>query len=103
MTGGRFALGWKGTLRSISAASRRAEREARRRQRELETQRRQLEKMQEMERAIYEVEEYENHIDLLLSVHKECSDVWDWEAIQSSEPPAEPTKSHSHKEAARAR
>lgn len=96
-------MGWKGALRSLAAESRRAEREARRRQRELERQRKQLEKMQELERAIYEVQEYENHIDLLLSVHKECSDAWDWEVIQSSEPPVKPVESQSHAEAARAR
>jgi hypothetical protein len=49
---------------------RRAERDAQRRQRELEKQRKQLEKMQELERAAYEVQVYENHIDLMLSVHK---------------------------------
>jgi len=80
-------MGWKGTLRSIRAAQRRAEREAQRRRRELERQRKQLEKMRELERAAYEVQVYENYIDLLLSVHKEGSDVWDWEAIRSSELP----------------
>ena len=95
-------MGWKGTLRSISAASRRAEREARRRQRELERQRKQIEKMQELERAAYEVQDYENHVDLLLSVHRESSDAWDWEAIQSSEPPVKPTTSHTREETARA-
>ena len=96
-------MGWKGTLRSISAEMRRAEREAQRRRRELERQQNQLEKMQELERALYEVEEYENRIDLLQSVHKECSDTWDWDAIQSSDPPVKPTKSHKNEEAARAR
>jgi len=95
-------MGWKGTLRSIEAASRRAERDAQRRRRELERQRKQLEKMQELERAAYEVEVYENHIDLLLSVHKECSASWDWEAIKSTAPPAEPEKTHTHKELAQA-
>jgi hypothetical protein len=88
---------------SLAAAVRRYEREARRRQRELEKQRKQLEKMQELQRATYEVQVYENHIDLLLSVHKECSDTWDWEAIQSSEPPIKPTKSQVHEELAKAR
>jgi hypothetical protein len=87
---------------SLAAAARRYEREARRRQRELEKQRKQLEKMQELQRAIYEVQVYENHIDLLLSVHKECSDTWDWKAIQSSEPPIKPTKSQAYEEHAKA-
>jgi hypothetical protein len=95
-------MGWKGTLRSIEAAQRRSEREAQRRRRELERQRKQLEKMEELQRAAYEVQVYENYIDVLLSVHKECSGVWDWEAIRCSEPPTEPTKSSTHEEAAQA-
>ncbi|MBU0493410.1 MAG: hypothetical protein KKA73_12445 [Chloroflexi bacterium] len=95
-------MGWKGTLRSMEAASRRSERDAQRRRRELERQRKQLERMQGLERAAYEVEVYENHIDLLLSVHKECSDPWNWEAIKSAVPPAEPGKTHTHEELAQA-
>lgn len=93
-------MGWKGTVRSINAAHRKYEREAQRRQRELERQQQQLEKMQEIERTAYEVKVYENYIDLLLSVHKECGDLWDWEIIQSSEPPIKPAKSHKNEELA---
>ena len=96
-------MGWKGALRSIQAEMRRAERDAQRRQRELEKQRKQLEKMQELERAAYEVQVYENHIDLMLSVHKECSNTWDWEKIRSTEPPIKPTKSNIHEELAKAK
>ncbi len=96
-------MGWKGTVRSINAAHRKYEREAQRRQRELERQQKQLEKMQEIERAAYEVNVYDNYIDLLLSVHKECSDVWDWRTIQSSEPPVSPTKSHKKEELAQSK
>ncbi|MBP2031017.1 hypothetical protein J2755_001965 [Methanohalophilus levihalophilus] len=94
-------MGWKGTVRSINAAHRSYEREAQRRQRELDRQRKQFEKMQEIERVAYEVNVYENYIDLLLSVHKECSDVWDWSAIQSSQPPSSPEKSHTNEELAK--
>jgi len=96
-------MGWKGTLRSMQAAQRRAEREAQRRRRELERQRKQLEKMQELERAAYEFQVHENYIALLLSVHKECSGAWDWEAIESSEPPDKPPKSYAHEESAQVR
>lgn len=95
-------MGWKRTLRSIEATGRRAERDAQRRRRELERQRKQLERMQELERAAYEVDVYENYIDLLLSVHKECSNPWNWEAIKSAAPPAEPERTHSHEELAQA-
>ena len=96
-------MGWKGTVRSINAAHRQYEREAQRRQRELERQRKQLEKMQELERAAYEVQVYENHIDLLISVHKEYSDLWDWEIIRTTESPIKPEKSHNNEELAQAK
>lgn len=96
-------MGWKGALRSMAAAQRRAEREARRRQRELERQREQLEKMQELEQAAFEVQVYENYVDLLRSVHKECGDDWDWEAIGSSDAPDRPIREQTHEESARSR
>ena len=96
-------MGLKGTVRSINAAHRKYEREEQRRKRELERQQQQLEKMQELERAAYEVQVYENYIDLLLSVHKECSDLWDWGIIQSSEPPIKPAKSHNNEKLAQAK
>lgn len=85
-------MGWKGTVRSIGAAVRAAERDAKRRQRELEKQRKQYEKMQELEQAAYEVEVYENHIEVIQSVHKECSDPIDWKAIATSKEPIKPKK-----------
>ena len=83
-------MGWKGTVRSIGAAVRAAERDSKRRQRELEKQRKQYGKMQELEQAAYEVEVYENHIDLIQSVHKERSDPIDWRAIANSSEPERP-------------
>lgn len=84
-------MGWKGAVRSIAAANRADQREAKRRQRELERQDRQYQKMQELEQAAYEVEVYENHIDLLLSVHTECSAVTDWNKVASASAPLEPS------------
>lgn len=83
-------MGWKGAVRSIGAACRAAEREAKRRQRELDRQRKQYEKMQELEQAAYEVEVYQNHIDLLQSVHKECCSPVDWKAIAAASEPEKP-------------
>lgn len=65
-------MGWRGILRDIQAASRRAEREAYRRRRALEERRRYLDRMEEYERVAYEVELYNNQIELLVSVHKAC-------------------------------
>jgi hypothetical protein len=94
-------MGWKGTLRSMQAAARQIERDAQRRRRELEKQRKQLEKMHELERAAYQVEVYENQIDVLLSVHKECSALLDWRAMSRAAPPVEPEMMHLHEESAR--
>ena len=64
-------MGWKGTVRSIGAAARRHEREAQRRQRELEKQKKLYAKMEAMEQAAHEVAVYENHIEMIQSIHKE--------------------------------
>lgn len=67
-------MGWKGAVRSLQASARRAERNAHRRQRELEKQQKEYAKMEALEQAAYEVDVYENHIDILLSMHKECAE-----------------------------
>jgi hypothetical protein len=83
-------MGYKSVLRSVSAAQKRQEREAKRHQRELEKQRKQLVKMQQFEQARFEVEEFENYIEVITSVHKECGSTWDWEAIRNRPAPKEP-------------
>lgn len=93
-------MGWKGTMRSISAAQRQYEREAQRQRRELQKQQQKLAKMQELEKSAYEVQLHENYISSLLSVHKNCSDIWDWKLILLSELPIAPTKFHSHENSA---
>lgn len=94
-------MGWKGTVRSIGSAYRATQRESQRRQRELERQRKQYEKMQELEQAAYDVEVYENHIQVLLSVHKECGDSVDWQSMASVQPPSEPARSRKNEKRAR--
>ena len=94
-------MGWKGTVRSIGAAVRAAERDAKRRQRELEKQQKHYEKMQELEQAAYEVEVYENHIEIIQSVHTERSDPIDWKNIATSQEPKKPENSKKHEKAAR--
>jgi len=94
-------MGWKGTVRSIGAAVRAAERDAKRRQRELEKQKKQYEKMQELEQAEYEVEVHENEIEIIQSIHKECSARIDWEKISKSVEPKTPINLKSNEESAR--
>jgi len=94
-------MGWKGTVRSIGAAVRAAERDAKRRQKELERKHKQYAKMQELEQAAYEVDVYDNHIEVIQSTHKECSSVVDWADIASSKQPKEPKKKNHREEKAR--
>lgn len=94
-------MGWKGTVRSIGAAVRAAERDAKRRQRELEKRQKQYAKMQELEQAEYEVDEYENHIEVIQSLHKECCDRVDWEYIAGSSEPKKPKNTKACESAAR--
>jgi hypothetical protein len=93
-------MGLKGTIRTIQAAQRRAERDAKRQQRELEGRRRQFEKMEELERATYEVQVYENHLEILTSMHKEYGETWEWKSIKSSYPPPEPKRDDANERAA---
>jgi hypothetical protein len=96
-------MGWKGTVRSIGAAARAAERDAKRRQRELERQQKQYEKMQELEQAAYEVEVFENHIEIIQSVHKDCSETIDWKRISSSKELKKPENLKKHEKDARSK
>lgn len=79
-------------LRSMAASARRAERESLRNQREYQKHLVQQAKFQAIEEAELEVEEYENRIELLKSMHTDCSDSWDWQKIKESTPPPRPTK-----------
>lgn len=83
-------MGWKGTVRSISAAAKRADRHAKKRQREIEKRQKQYAKMQELEQAAYEVEVFENHIEIVQSMHKECGDEINWSQIVLSNEPSKP-------------
>lgn len=94
-------MGWKGTVRSIGSAVRAAERDAKKRQRDLERQKKQYKKMQELEQAAYEVEVYENHIEVIQSIHKECNPTIDWNKIALSKQPVEPQKSNHNEAEAR--
>jgi hypothetical protein len=93
-------MGWKGTVRSLQASARRAERNANRRQRELEKRQKEYSKMEALEQAAYEVEVYENHIEVLLSMHKECAEPVKWKRLLSNPEPRQPQKSGALEQAA---
>jgi hypothetical protein len=89
-------MAWTGTFREMEAAQRRRERDAQKRQRELERQNKEQAKLSAMEQARLEVEIYENRLDVLLSVHKEQGEIWDWVALAASLPPPCPQKNSYH-------
>lgn len=95
-------MGWRGLMRSWEASGRRAQRERirrhnsqerdeRRHRRELEVRAREFQKQTELQQAAFEVEEYENHLRLIGSIHRDCSPPFDWHAAYIAQPPAQPT------------
>ncbi len=89
-------MSWRGTIRAIQAAERRAQRDAQRRFKELQRRTKEQAKLSALEHARLEVETYENRIDVLLSIHKEQGDQWNWEQILNTPPPAEPGRSNRY-------
>lgn len=89
------------TWRQIEAAERRQHREAQKRQRELERRAKEQAKQSAEEQARLEVETYENRLEVLLSVHKEHTDPWDWAALAASLPPPSPENRFDHEQRAR--
>lgn len=67
------------------------EREAVRRHRELQKYQKEQAKQSEYARAANEVKEFEIYLELLVSLHKERGEVWQWERIAASHPPTAPS------------
>jgi hypothetical protein len=57
------------------------------RQAELNRMQKEREKLQELEQNRLEVESFENRLEMIKSIHKECDDFVDWQVIQDTEPP----------------
>lgn len=90
-------MGYQATIRAMQAAERRQQRDAQKRMRELERQAKEQAKLSAVEQARLEVETFENRLEILLSVHKEQGETWDWTEIAASLPPPCPQK-HSRSE-----
>lgn len=88
-------------LRSYSAAVRRAEREQQRRAREAAKRFKEQQKMQAIGDASQAVSDYNYYIDVLQSVHKNCTDTVSWEAIKAESKPEEPEISNTFEMIAR--
>ena len=94
-------MGYKATIRAMQAAERRQQRDAQRRLRELERQAKEQAKLSAIEQARLEVETFENQLEVLLSVHKEHGETWDWTAVAASLPPPPPKRSSRNEQRAR--
>lgn len=86
----------------MEAASRRAERESQRRYHQLQRDEKQRAKMEARQQAAYEVELFENQLERLTSVHKESPEVWDWNSIHNTPPPAAPERASAREATATA-
>ena len=75
-------------LYSTSTSSSRTYKSAAQQNRQaLARQQKEIAKQEELERARYEVQVYENKIELLHSIHKECDDQFDWYEISRAKHP----------------
>lgn len=83
-------------IRAYEAAQRRQQRDAQKRLRELERQAKEQAKLSAVERAKLEVETYEGGLEVLLSVHKEQGEDWDWMKLVTALPPHSPQKYTRH-------
>jgi len=75
----------------LEAAQRREERESKKRQKEFERQLKSAAKWSALEQAQLEVGANQGAIEVLLSMHKEEPDKWDWGALAYALPPHRPT------------
>ncbi len=78
-------MGWKGTVRSVSAAMRAAERESQRHHK-------QMMKEQMIDDAADAVESWQDYIHDLVSIHANPADDVDWTAIAHKAEPVKPQK-----------
>ena len=92
---------WASIRRATEAAERRQSRDALKRQRELERRHKEQAKLTAAEQARLEVETHDSCLEVLLSVHKEQGEAWDWAAIAASLPPPRPEKTSHHELRAR--
>lgn len=87
-------------MRRMEAAGKRQQREALRRQKDLERRMQEQAKLTAVEQARLEVEAHENALEVLLSVHKQQSEPFDWKAFAFALPPHEPPRFARHETAA---
>ncbi|SKC77636.1 hypothetical protein [Ohtaekwangia koreensis] len=90
----------KGFIRSYGAAVRSAERDQQRRMREAAKFYRLQAKAREINDVTDAVAQYEDYIEVLQSVHKDCSDYIDWDSIMNEPPPPQPIRNSKNEDEA---
>lgn len=91
-TGSRVTVGIPGTGISYTTSGRSYNSSAYSRNRELRRLEREQAKLEELERNKLIVEIYENKIEMIKSIHKECDNKIDWIKMEKSKPPYYPEK-----------
>lgn len=85
-------MGWRGTVRTLAAAARRAERESARQAREHARYIAAVEKQEAREEAAEAVRKFEEYLAALVALHSECSPAKDWHAQAHKPTPPRPTQ-----------
>lgn len=86
-TGSRGTVGIPGTGMSYTTSSRKYNSSSYSRNSELKKLQKEQAKMEELEKNKLEVELYENKLEMIKSIHKECDQSIDWIEVENSEPP----------------
>jgi alkaline phosphatase len=87
-------MGWRGTLRTLGAMAREAERNAQRRQRAHQRHLVALNKAHQLEQAAQAVRDYQEHLERLVSIHKTGTQPIDWDEDARAQVPPRPPESH---------
>mgnify|MGYP007077387335 CR=1 FL=1 len=90
----------KQAVKAVNKANNAYKRDQKKRAAEAARKFKEQEKQQELANAQESVQRYNDYIEVLLSVHKSCSDKIDWEEVKAEPEPPEPIKSDQHEKAA---
>jgi hypothetical protein len=96
-------MGWRGTLRTLGAIAREAERNSQRRQREHQRYLLAVEKSRKQQDAAQAVRDHETHLTNLVSIHKSGTAPIDWPARASAVAPILPAPVHAREQGAQKR
>lgn len=87
-------MGWKGVLREVQRAAKRAEKEQQRREKERRKQR-------QRRAAASEVNRFKSYLEEITTIHTQANNPVDWESLRDETPPEEPSRRNTHEGAAR--